>query len=289
VRQQRSSSQLAALGLVAPSLLLITLMFVMPLLRLVQISFFKRVPGTLFRPGFTTMNYTELLGDRFYLGKIGFTLWLGLLVTAAVLVLGYPVAYFLARTRFRHKGLLIGILLAPLLTNIIVLVFAWLVLLSREGLVNKILVGLHLSSEPLKFLNDVKGVWLAFLYLALPYGILPLIGSIRLIDPSLEDAAVSLGATPWRAFWSVVVPLSVPGILAASIITFSVVLSSFQVAFFIGGGNVLTAPSLVYIAITQTNNWPLAAALSTVTFVVGMLLILLFGAALRRATHGFSV
>ncbi|MCC6792276.1 MAG: ABC transporter permease [Thermomicrobiales bacterium] len=265
--------------LLLPAAVLIIVFFIVPFARMFQISFYEHASGTIMQPAFTFEQYVSFLTDPFYLGKLWLTIWMGFVVTVVALALGYPVAYFLARARIRGKGLLIGLILAPLLTNFIVLVFAWIVLLSKKGVVNGLLQQVGLP--PVTFMHDVKGVQLALVHVALPFVILPLIGAIGNIDPGLEDAAMSLGAGRWRAFWTVVAPLSLPGIFAASLIAFSIVLSAFAFALYIGGDQVLIIPLLVYQAVTGTNNWPQAAALSFITFAVTLALLFLYLAALR--------
>lgn len=265
--------------LLLPALVLTLLFFVVPFVRMLRISFYEHAAGTIMQPAFTGRHYTEFVTDSFYLGKLWLTMWMGVVVTVISLVLGYPVAYFLARVRLRQKGLLIGLILSPLLTNFIVLVFAWIVLLSKKGALNQVLAWMHLPT--VTFMYDIKGVLLALVYVSLPFVILPLIGAIANVDVGLEDAAMSLGASRWHAFRTVVIPLSVPGIFAASLISFSIVLSAYAFALFIGGDQTLVVPLLVYQAITGTNNWPQAAALSFVTFAVTVLLLIVYGGLLR--------
>jgi putative spermidine/putrescine transport system permease protein len=265
--------------LLLPALVLTLLFFVVPFVRMLRISFYEHAAGTIMQPAFTGRHYTEFVTDSFYLGKLWLTMWMGVVVTVISLVLGYPVAYFLARVRLRQKGLLIGLILSPLLTNFIVLVFAWIVLLSKKGALNQALAWMHLPT--VTFMYDIKGVLLALVYVSLPFVILPLIGAIANVDVGLEDAAMSLGASRWHAFRTVVIPLSVPGIFAASLISFSIVLSAYAFALFIGGDQTLVVPLLVYQAITGTNDWPQAAALSFVTFAVTVLLLVVYGGLLR--------
>ncbi len=265
--------------LLLPALVLTLLFFVVPFVRMLRISFYEHAAGTIMQPAFTGRHYTEFVTDSFYLGKLWLTMWMGVVVTVISLVLGYPVAYFLARVRLRQKGLLIGLILSPLLTNFIVLVFAWIVLLSKKGALNQALAWMHLPT--VTFMYDIKGVLLALVYVSLPFVILPLIGAIANVDVGLEDAAMSLGASRWHAFRTVVIPLSVPGIFTASLISFSIVLSAYAFALFIGGDQTLVVPLLVYQAITGTNDWPQAAALSFVTFAVTVLLLVVYGGLLR--------
>jgi putative spermidine/putrescine transport system permease protein len=235
------------------------------------------------RPDFTFESYVAFLTDPFYLGKLWLTFWMGAVVTLVTLLLAYPAAYVLARRRIPLKGLLIGLFLSPLLTNFIVLVFAWLLFLSNNGVVNSVLKATGLLQKPLGMLYDESGVIIALIHVSLPYAIFPLIGAIANVDRSAEEAAVGLGASPLGAVLRVVLPLSMPGILAAGFITFSIVLSSFAFALFIGGDAVLTIPMLVWQNVDTTRNWPMAAAISFIAFVATMLLLLVLMMVARLA------
>lgn len=275
--------RLALTGLLGPGVLFLAFFFVLPFIDLMAISFYRHEPGTVMRPDFTLESYAAFLLDPFYLGKLWLTLWMAAVVTAITLLLSYPVAYVLARRRIPLKGLLIGLFLSPLLTNFIVLVFAWLLFLSNNGVINTVLKAGGLIERPLGMLYHESGVVIALVHVSLPYAIFPLIGAIANADRSAEEAAVGLGATPLGAVLRVVVPLSMPGILAAGFITFSIVLSSFAFALFIGGDAVLIVPMLVWQNVDTTRNWPMAAAISFIAFVATMVLLLLFMTIARLA------
>lgn len=268
--------RLAILALVGPGILFLIAFFILPFADLLAISFWHHAPGTVMQPGFTFDSYAAFLFDPFYLGKLWLTLWMAAVVTLITLLLAYPVAYVLARRRIPLKGLLIGLFLSPLLTNFIVLVFAWLLFLSNNGVVNSALKATGLIQKPLGMLYDESGVIIALIHVSLPYAIFPLIGAIANVDRSAEEAAVGLGASPLGAVLRVVLPLSMPGILAGGFITFSIVVSSFAFALFIGGDAVLTIPLLVWQNVDTTRNWPMAAAISFIAFVATMLLLFVF-------------
>ena len=258
----------------APGLLFIVAIFVLPALSLVRISVWEFEAGALMRPGFTLSHYAAFLTDPFYLGKIALTIRVALVVTLATLVLALPVAYFLVRRRFAGKGLLIGLLLSPLLTNFVVLVFAWIVLLGDAGAINKALMALGLP-DPLPLLYSETGVVISLIHISLPYALVPLIAAVAQVPEDVEAAALSLGAGPWQAFFLVVLPMTAPGLAAAAFVTVSIVLSGFAFALFVGGDNVLVVPLLIWEQVSRTLNWPLAAAMSVASLAILLLMLLL--------------
>lgn len=256
------------LALLLPGAAFLVLAFGAPLARLVEISFWPHEPGGLMRPGFTLANYIAFLGDPFYLGKLVLTLRIAAEVTLATLLLAWPTAYLIARTRFAGRGLLLGVVLAPLLTNFIVLVFAWIVLLGDKGAINLVLWRFFGLSEPVRLLYAEPGFVIALVHVSLPYAVVPLLESIGKIDDALEEAAASLGADSVALLRHVLLPLSAGGLAAAAFVTVSIVLSSFAFALFIGGDAVLIVPLLIWQNVTATLNWPMAAAMSLATLLL---------------------
>jgi len=250
----------------APVLVFMLAFFVLPAIGLVQISFYPHTAGTVLTPGFTLAHYAKVLTDPFYLSKMLLTLRVCALVVFFSLLLAYPVAYVLVRGRFAGKGLMIGLLLSPLLTNFVVLVFSWILLFGPGSFLMK---GLQpLFGAGFKLLYSESGLVISLVHVAFPYALIPVITAIAQIDKSLEEAALSLGAGPWKTFFLVVLPLSVPGALSAAFVTVTIVLSSFAFALYIGGDSVLIVPLLIWQAVRDTLNWPLAAALSVSSFLV---------------------
>ena len=265
----------------APGLLFLGAVFLLPAVALLRISVWEFEPGAMMRPGFTLAHYVTFLTDPFYLSKIGLTLRLAVIVTLVTLALALPVAYFLVRGRFAGKGLLIGLLLSPLLTNFVVLVFAWIVLLGDNGAINKGLLALGLP-EPLRLLYSEAGVVISLVHISLPYALVPLIAAVGQIGEDIEGAAMSLGASPWRTFFLVVLPMTAPGLAAAAFVTVSIVLSGFAFALFVGGDAVLIVPLLIWEQVSRTLNWPLAAAMAVASSAI-LFLMLLAGLGLARA------
>lgn len=267
---QRGTLALAAL---APGLLFLGIFFLIPVLMLLQISTWTFESGTLMRPGFTLAHYTAFLTDPFYLGKIALTARIAVEVTAVTLMLSLPLAYWLVRARFAGKGLVLGLVLSPLLTNFVVLVFAWIVLMGDNGAINQALKAIGLPV--VKLLYTEIGVVIALVHISIPYALIPLLAAVSQVGDDVETAALSLGASPWRAFFVIVVPLCGAGLAAAAFVVVSIVLSGFAFALFVGGDNVLIVPLLIWQQVSKTLNWPLAAAMSIASLVIVVAMLVL--------------
>ena len=268
-----------AIFVLAPGLFFLAVFFVLPVLMLMQISTWTFTPGALMRAGFTLEHYAAFLTDPFYLGKLALTARVALVTTIVTLVLALPLAYWLVRARFAGKGLILGLVLSPLLTNFVVLVFAWIVLMGDNGAINQLLRAVGLPAA--KLLYSETGVVIALVHISIPYALIPLIAAVSQVGDDIEAAAMSLGASPWRAFFAVVLPLCGAGLGAAAFVTVSIVLSGFAFALFVGGDSVLIVPLLIWQQVSKTLNWPFAAAMSVASLVI-MLAILALGMWLAR-------
>jgi putative spermidine/putrescine transport system permease protein len=226
--------------------------------------------------------------DAFGLAVLGDTLWLGLQVTLLSLVLGYALAWTYLRVPSKFQTLVIFIVMMPLLTSVVVRTFAWVVILGRQGIVNTALADLGWIEEPLKLLYTRGGLVVALANVQLPLMVLPLITALQKLDPNLEQASAALGASAWRTFALITLPLSLPGIVAGALLTFAASVTAFISQSLIGGGQMLFMPMYIYQQASSLQNWPFAAALSLV-FLVAVLgcvsvLNLLGRASLGRAT-----
>ena len=204
--------------------------------------------------GFTARHYVKLVTDSYYLEIIGRTLGLGLIVTGSTLVIGYPVAFFLARTRSRWRSWLTILVVFPLMLNLVVRTFGWIALLAQNGLVNQALQALGVVDAPVKLLFNFAGVFIGLTHIFLPFMVLVLIGAIQNIPRDVEDAARMLGASWGSAFFRVTLPLSAPGILSGSILVFVLTISALVTPRLLGGPTYQVMSTLIYdefLAATQ--------------------------------------
>jgi putative spermidine/putrescine transport system permease protein len=264
---KRSNAWPALLKL-APGLALIGMVFGIPLAWLLRMSFNIALPGGGLAQGFTLDSYASFLGSAFDLALIGRTLVLGIVVTAAAFLLGYPLALFLLRTQSHWKGTLMVLALAPLLTSAVVRTFGWMVILGDHGIVNETLMALHLTAAPVKLANNEVGVTIALVEILLPYMILSVTtGSSRLSDAVLE-ASATLGGNPVQTFFRVVLPLTLPGVLTGCLLVFVLTISSFITPALVGGGRVFTMATEIFDQAVNSLNWPLASAISFILMLL---------------------
>jgi putative spermidine/putrescine transport system permease protein len=267
--------------LIAPAAVLLGVFLLVPYLNIVLMSFRPPATGAPYGPGLTLGNYQRALTDGYYLGQLGSTLWIALLTTAATLLVGFPVAWQLARSRSRWRPVLYGIVLSPLLVGIVVRSFGWTILLGNNGVINKAARSLGLTLAPLPLMYNTLGIVIALTHVFLPFMILPVMAALQTIDPALEAAGRSLGATRRVAFRRIVLPLALPGIQSGCILVFVLALSAYVTPVLIGGMRVKTMTLTVVDTLTDAFQWPLGSALALMLSVAGGLCVVLFARATR--------
>lgn len=233
---------------------------------------------------FTAKHYISLFADGFY----QWILWRTMLQSAATtlfcVVLGYPVALGIARAGHRWRPVLLGLIVAPLLIGGVVRSYGWMLILDSNGLLNNVLVALGVVSEPLQILFTVPGVVVSMVEVLLPFFILPLVGVLSNMNPELENASMSMGASRLQTFVRVTLPLSMPGVIAGASIVFSLALALFVVPRIIGGPSYLVLSTLAYQQISNVGNMPFGAAISATMLLLNVLtLVLINRAAASRA------
>src|SRR5437762_10049577 len=205
---ERAGTRLIWTFLTGPYAIFLLFLLVVPFANVAMYSMHPYSPTKVFLPGWTLDNYLKIF-DLYYLRLFGRTLRLGLITMTVCIVLGYPLAYFLARARPRVQALGLFLLIMPLMVSAVIRIFGWIVILGRKGLVNQALVALGL--EPVKLLYSETAVVIGLVNIFMPFMVLPIMASIERISPSLEEAAQNLGADWYRTFWRVILPLSLPG------------------------------------------------------------------------------
>src|SRR5258705_3368782 len=263
--------------LIAPSALLFALFFFLPMGLMAMISLLTGNPVVQPNVEFTTKYYRRILDDIYYFEVIWTTLRIGLLTTLAALLIGYPLAHWMARIRGRTAyAMLMMAVLTPMLTGIVVRTFAWMALLSDKGVVNQTLISSGLISQPLKLMYNETGIIIGLVHIYVPFMVLTLTGVIGRIDERLEQTAEYLGASPARAFLEVTLPLSLPGILAGSLLVFALSISAYVTPILLGGFQIMTLPILIYQQISANFNIGFAAALGMVLLVVSFVLVVAY-------------
>jgi putative spermidine/putrescine transport system permease protein len=262
--------------LVAPLTLFLAVFFVWPLIEVLWLSFYSRFPG---EATLTLLKYARIFGDPFYRGVAVNSLTMAVAVTALTVLLGYPAAYYLVRFRSRYRHILFVALISPLIISVVVRTLGWLLLLGAEGPAQHLVQLLGLGPRQLLFNRTAIIVGLTHVFL--PLMILVIAGTLAGVDRRLEDAARVLGASPARTFWKITLPLSLPGIVAGSVLVFSVSMGAYLTPFFLGGGRIQLAAVVIYDETLVVVDWPAAAALATL-LLVGVLGLLAGYVALMR-------
>lgn len=241
---------------------------------LLRISFYSWSAGHPMQPNWTLNAYRALLTDPVVLKAFMTTLRISLIVTAVCLVLGYPVAVGIARAG-RWRPFLIFLLITPMLTDVLIRAYGWIVMLGQRGLVNALMTSLGLWERPQQLLYTELSVILELIHELSPFMVLPIASVVERINPALREAAMNLRAGPVRTFLHITLPLSIPGIIAGTFLTFALAMSAFVAPLILGGGNVMTMTVLMRQSMFTTLNWPLGAAQSValVLLVVAMLAI----------------
>lgn len=279
-------SRRPAVALVVPAAAWLAVAWAWPLLLVLSMSVRNMDPVTFELHGFTLEHFRNTLTDGFYLDALLRSVRIAALVTALSALLGYPVALHLARTRSqRARAVFTLCLLIPIMISLVVTAFAWILILGPSGLLNQLVLLLHLSAEPVKFLNSEAGVVTVLVYSFGPYMILNVCTALEKIEPEVLRAAQVHGGSPWETFRRVTLPLSFPGLLSGGLIVFSLAAAAFVTPYVIGGSRVKVIPLQIYNAAVTTFDWPLAATLSVLLFV---LCIVLTAAVARMSERRFA-
>lgn len=276
-----ASPRIAWLAL--PAALVLALAYAWPMLGLARMAFNETGPTGAMVPAWSLTTFRELLADSFTIELTLNSLWLSAVATALALLMAYPVALFLFRTTSRWRSLLAVLAVAPMLVSSVVRVFGWLAILGDRGLVNGLLQGLGLTSAPVRLVYNWFGVSIGLAESLMPYMILALLAGFGRLDRTLEEAAASLGASPWRVFFRVTLPLSLPAIALGTLLCFVLAMSAYITPKLLGGGRVFVLATEIYEHAITSVNWPAAAALALYTLVLLLLFLSAYGALQRRA------
>jgi spermidine/putrescine transport system permease protein len=254
--------------LLSPALTAILLLLAIPLVFIAVYSFWLRTATGTDQIGFHLDNWIEALTDPFYRDILFGTLRIAAVTTILCALLGYPAAYFIARSRTRHKTLLLLMLVLPFWISYIIRTMSWINILGVSGALNTVLMSLGVIAEPIQMLYNESTVILGLVHFLLPFMVLNVYVSLDGIDESLESAARSLGCTSWKAFLEVTLPLSVPGLAAGGLLCFVLAAGTYITPLVLGGPRDAMFANLVFEAIIVQLNWPLGSALSLVLLIV---------------------
>ena len=269
VVERRRGESLTATGLLAPATIFVALCLLAPLAILFRYSLNEFIPTKkMMVEAVTVANYVRFFTDPYYTAILWTTVRIAVTVTAACLLLGFPLAYVMARTQSRYKNVLIILTVLPLFVGNAVRAAGWMTVFGSKGFFNATLQGFGLIDKPLEIMYTEKAVLIGIIAVNLPFMVLTLQSVIESIDRAVEEAAFSLGAPPLTMFRRVLWPLAMPGILAGTILCFILAMNAYATPFLLGGPLFKMMAPLVYNQFTQQANWPFGAAIAFILMTV---------------------
>ena len=266
----RRKPGLLACLILLPLVAWLLLFVVAPTIMLIVVSFAERDALGRIVYEFNLQNYARAF-DWVWLKVMLLSIWYALLTTILCMALGFPVAYFIGRAPERWRTTLLLLVMVPFWTSFLIRTYAWITILSKDGLLNALLVGSGILTEPLALLYTPFAIVLGLVYNFLPFMILPIYTSVEKLDNALIEAAYDLGAGPVRAFSQVIIPLTRPGIAAGAMLVFIPSIAMFAITTLMGGGSNPTIGEVIFKQFTSGRNQPFGAALGTILLVIFLL------------------
>ena len=269
LKRQHGREQWSILSLVVPAMITIILVILIPLSWLFYLSFLGDDGG------FSLENYHKMTQYKSYYRIFITTFQVSILTTLTCIALGYPLAFFLAQLPPRWAGVFMLTVLLPFWTSLLVRTYAWLVLLQKRGILNEFAMQVGLWENPIKLVHNMTGTLIGMAHIMLPFLVLPLYNAMRKIDRDMMQAAANLGANPINAFWRVYFPLSLPGMVAGSLIVFVLCLGFYVTPAVLGGGRVIMVSNQITAILENQFDWGAASALGVVLLVATTLTLYL--------------
>ena len=258
--------------LVVPATIFVAIGLIGPIAILFRYSLNQFIPGQFMVDGLTIENYVKFFTDPYYINVLVRTVRVAVICTIACLILGFPLAYVLARTQTRFKNLLIMLVVLPMFVGNAVRAAGWMTAFGNRGAFNASLIALGMVDQPIEIMYTEPAVLIGMIAINLPVMVLTLQSVIEGIPRDVEEAALSLGAGPSAMFRRVLWPLALPGIVAGTILTFILAMNAYATPVLLGGPNFQTMGPLVYDQFAQQNNWPFGGAISFILMTATILL-----------------
>jgi putrescine transport system permease protein len=228
-------------------------------------------------------SYRLLGSDELYLNSYLKSLEVAAVSTALLMLIGYPLAYGIARSPRGIQPLLVMLVVLPFWTSFLIRVYAWINILQRDGLLNDVLMRLHIVGAPVAWLASDTAIYIGVVYSYLPFMVLPLYASLEKIDPSLIEAAADLGCPRWKTFWRVTFPLSWPGVAAGALLCFIPIVGEFVIPDLLGGSQTLMIGQTLWTEFFSNRDWPAASAIAVALLVLLLIPILVYERLQKRA------
>ncbi len=271
--------------MIAPTVIWLSIFFVVPLLIVVAVSFAGRTPYGQVIFNWTFANYLRFF-EPLYLAIFADTLGVAVVTTVLTILMGYPLAYYIVQLpkKWQQPGLIL--VMIPFWINFLIRSYAWVIILRSQGVLNTLLLKLGIITQPLQFLYNDTAVLVGMVYGLLPFMVLPIYVSLEQLDRRLLEAASDLGAAPFTAFRKITLPLTIPGIVAGTILVFISSLGMFVVPDVMGGAKAALIGNLIQNQFLSARDWPFGSALSIVLAILSLVLIMLYSKALAAQEGG---
>lgn len=282
LKQQERIEQWTLLGLAIPAIFVILLVVIIPVGWLFYLSFIGD-DGQ-----FTLEHYQKMVEYKSYYRVFLNTFKVSILTTLICIVIGYPMAYFLAQLPARWAGFFMLAVLLPFWTSLLVRTYAWLVLLQRKGILNEFAMDIGLWEKPVKLVHNLTGTLIGMAHIMLPFLVLPLYNAMKKIDRDLMQASANLGASPAKSFWQIYFPLSLPGMVAGSLIVFVLCLGFYVTPAVLGGGRVVMVATQITSILENQFNWGAASSLGVVLLIATVLVLIIAGRVFKLDTALFG-
>jgi putrescine transport system permease protein len=224
----------------------------------------------------SSANYALLVSDNLYVTSYLRSLGIAATSTLILLLIGYPIAYSIARAPRRTQPILVAAIVLPFLTAFLIRIYAWVNILQREGLLNDALLALGIIREPPVWLSTDTAIYIGIVYTYLPFMVLPLYSSLEKMDDTLLEAAADLGCPWWKAFWLITVPLSLPGVTAGALLCFIPIVGEFVIPDLLGGSDALMIGQTLWTEFFSNKDWPVASAMAVVLLVLLLVPIVIY-------------
>ena len=247
--------------LLFPGIVLLCFFLVLPLLS-------SLIPTVFPESSFSLQLYIDFFKDSYFMAVLGRTLSISLIVTIFCAVLGLPAAYVISGVSKKWRGILIALTLFPLLTNSVIRSFAWITILGKNGVINNLLMMFGVIHEPMSLLYTDFSIIIGSVYLFLPTMIMTLVGVLENIDDDLLEAAATLGLSPLKGFFKIILPLSLPGMIVGSILVFTGTLTAYTTPHLLGGNKKMMLATLLYQRATTLGDWTSASVIALVMIVI---------------------
>ena len=258
-----------------PVIIYVLLLIALPLLYILLISFFKSDYYGGMISTFTIQNYIDVF-DQVYISVFLKSFLIAFITTVFCVLISYPFVLAISHKKPRTQKILMTLVMVPFLTNSLIRMYGWLVLLRKSGVINQVLLGVGVIHEPLSLMYNMFGILIGMVYTLLPFMILPLYSSVSTIDPYLLEAANDLGASKIKTFFQIILPQTLPGLFNGSLMVFTPALGYFFIADILGGGKMMILGNLIKNQFLTARNWPFGAAISIVLVLITSLFILIY-------------